>query len=247
MKKEGKSRRGSAFRAIVIGGVLIAAAIVVLYTPWFRLLDLREVSVGGNRHVAAVEIVARSGLTRGQSVLAISPKRVAGRLLDHPWIKQAKVVRLLPHSIGIQIVEREEIAWVRDSAGEGCLILGEGGIVVAEARPSSPLIEVRGAKLTKEVFGGRLLDPRVNTLLNLLQGEFLQSLHIRSLDVFDPTSIELVTEDDLRIWLGGLDSAPDRMTALVALCRTIDVRAYELIDLRFGGEATLVPRKAVRR
>jgi hypothetical protein len=39
--------------------------------------------------------------------------------------------------------------------------------------------------------------------------------------------------------------AASRIRPLEALCRAVNIGTYELIDLRFGGEATLVPR--VRR
>ncbi|MBU0596439.1 hypothetical protein KJ567_07135, partial [Candidatus Bipolaricaulota bacterium] len=67
------------------------------------------------------------------------------------------------------------------------------------------------------------------------------------LNVSNLASIELLTEDGLRVRLGGIEGVTGRVEALAALSRRIDFRDYELIDLRFGGEATLVPRKAVRR
>jgi cell division protein FtsQ len=248
VKKEGKSWRRSAIQVVVVGGVLITAAIVVLYTPWFHLLDLREVSVGGNRHVTAAELVGLSGLHGGQSLLALSPRRIADRLLTHYWIKEVTVQRDFPHAVRLQIVEREEIAWIASPSGEGCLVLGEGGVVVTrECPPSGALLEVRGAQLTGDAPGSALADPRVATLIGTLWRGDLQIPHIVRLDVSDSDSIEMSDEDGLRLRLGSIEGIAERVRALAALCRAIDVRDYELIDLRVGGEATLVPRKAVRR
>jgi hypothetical protein len=47
--------------------------------------------------------------------------------------------------------------------------------------------------------------------------------------------------------LGDMAHTQDRLAALKALCGEIGINGYELIDIRFGGEATLVPRKVVRR
>jgi hypothetical protein len=55
-------------------------------------------------------------------------------------------------------------------------------------------------------------------------------------------------ENDTRVCLGDILHACDRLKVLDALCQGIGIiDGYELIDVRFGGEATLVPRKAVRR
>ena len=247
MKKEGKAWRRRAIAAVVLGGVLITAAISVLYIPSLGLFDLREVSISGNRHATASEIVSLSGLSRGQSVFAIPLQRTALRIGQHPWVRDAHLSRRFPHAIQITIQERSEVAWMATPDG-GCLVLGDGGIVLSTAcELSSSLIEIRGAAMIDHTPGSRLADMRVADLVESLEREDLHSLHITRLNATNLASIELLAEDGLRVRLGDIEGIAGRVEALAALGRRVDFRDYELIDLRFGGEATLVPRKAVRR
>ena len=247
MKKEGKAWRRRAIVAVVVGGVLTTAAISVFYIPSLGFFDLREVVISGNRRATAAEIVSLSKLARGQSLFGLSLSRVASRIEQHPWVREAQLVRDVPHAIRILVTEREEIAWMSLSEG-GCLLLGDGGIIVSsDCNAPTSLIEIRGAVLVDSVPGSRLADVRISELVEWLQQEDLHSLHASVLNVSDLASIELIAEDGLRVQLGDIEGIDERVEALVALGRSVDFRDYELIDLRFGGEATLVPRKAVRR
>ncbi len=81
--------------------------------------------------------------------------------------------------------------------------------------------------------------------MDALQAASIAGLTVREVDVSKRESVELVTTADARIRLGTLSEAAAKIRYLEALCRTVKAEQYELIDLRFGGEATLVPR--VRR
>jgi len=247
VKKEGKAWRRSVIAAVVLGGVLITAAISVLYIPSLGFVDLREVLISGNRHAAVSEIVSLSGLSRGQALPAISLRRVASQIREHPWVRSVHVRRVLPHGIQITIQERTEIAWMALSSDGECLLLGDGGVVVSTDCATSSVVELCGAVVTDHAPGARLVDGRVADLLKSLRREELHSLDATCLNVSNLASIELLAEDGLRVRLGGIEGVMGRVEALAALSRRIDFRDYEQIDLRFGGEATLVPRKVVRR
>lgn len=241
--KEGTSWRGSALRVFAVGGVLITAAAIALCTPWFGLVDLREVVITGNQHAAAVELVSLSGLQRGQSLLTLSLGRVSSNLLRHPWIKSVSLERRLPHRLIIRVREREEVAWMSAPSGEGCLTLGEGGVIVStDCSRSASMIELRGARLSGDGVGDVLLDEAIVRLIDALRGGILASLGTERIDLTDSGSVELETGSGLRVLLGDMDGALSRLSSLAALSRSLDVEEYEVIDLRFGGEATLVPR-----
>jgi len=66
-------------------------------------------------------------------------------------------------------------------------------------------------------------------------------------DFSDPSAVTLYTQDGLEVALGPVDGIEARIDALAALLATLNPTDYRSIDLRFGGEATLVPRKVVKR
>jgi len=176
-------------------------------------------------------------------LLSTSLERVENRLLRHPWVKSVSITRRLPHTLAIEVCEREEVAWMADPSGEGCLALGEGGVIVADGCSSSTsTIELRGARLSGFDPGSVLLDDTISDLIDAARNGVIASLDARLIDLTDPASIELVSESGLRILLGKTEEVLSRLDSLAALCRTLDMADYEVIDLRFGGEATLVPR-----
>ncbi|MCX6101185.1 MAG: FtsQ-type POTRA domain-containing protein [Candidatus Bipolaricaulota bacterium] len=243
--KEGKSRLNTAFWLLGLGGVLITVAIIALYTPWLPIFDLREVGVSGNHEASALDIARAANLRGGVGLLSVSPSSTARRVSALPWIKEVRVRRSFPHDVTIEVVERSPVARILQG-GSKCVLIGEGGVVVAATctgRDSVPLL--KGAALSKAEPGGRLVDAGVAALMDALQAASIAGLTVREVDVSKRESVELVTTADARIRLGMLSEAAAKIRYLEALCRTVKAEQYELIDLRFGGEATLVPR--VRR
>ena len=244
--KEGSAKRQNAVWVFILGGVLIAAAIIALYTPWLQICDVREVVVSGNQHASAAEIVGLSQLHRGQTIFSVPAKLVQRRLEEHPWVKQASVRRVFPHTIQLVVEERHVIAWSQHPSEDLRVAVAEGGVIVGRDESITSSLELIGAVASGWGRGDRILDSRVAELVAILSSNVCQ-LAVRSVDVTDLRSIELILENDTRVLLGDMAQTQNRLVALSALCREIEIGGYELIDVRFGGEATLVPRKVVRR
>ena len=244
--KEGNAKRQSAVWVFISGGVLIAAAIIALYTPWLQICDVRRVVISGNRHALTADLVALSQLHRGQTIFSVPANLVRRRLEEHPWVKHASVQRVFPHTIQLVVEERQVIAWAQHPSENSRVAIAEGGVIVGRDAAVSSSLELLGAEPSGWESGDSLLNAQVVELLVALQGDLCQ-VAVRSVDVTDLRSIELFLENDLHVRLGDIARMYDRLTALEALCREIEIDGYELIDVRFGGEATLVPRKAVRR
>jgi cell division protein FtsQ len=240
--KEGKSRLQAVFRVAVVGGVLITAAVVALYTPWLPIFDLREIAVSGYRRTTADEIARSTQLYSGQPLLTIPLRTVAARVSLLPWVKDVAVERVFPHGIRIRVEERAPVAKVALREGN-CLTLGEEGIVVeVGCEFGESLAEITGAVLSGETPGAQLIDSRIAGLVDALHRAKLPGLRIQTIDVSDPGSVVVTAEPGLRILLGRMNETMSRVDRLAALCRVIDVGDYEVIDLRFEGEGTLVPR-----
>lgn len=244
--KEGSTKRQSAVWVFISGGVLIAAAIIALYTPWLRICDVRKVVVSGNQHATTADVVSLSQLHRGQTIYSVPINLVRRHLEEHPWVKHASVRRVFPHTIQLVIEERQVIAWIKHPSENSKVAVAEGGVIVGKDAFATSSVELVGAEPTGWGRGDILIDSRVADLVTVLQGNVCQ-LAVRSVDVTDLCAIELFLENDTCVQLGDMAQTQDRLAALEALCREVEIDRYELIDVRFGGEATLVPRKVVRR
>ena len=244
--KEGNAKRQSVVWVFISGGVLIAAAIMALYTPWLRICDVREVVISGNQHATAAELVGLSQLHRGQTIFSVPTGVVRRRVEQHPWVKHASVRRVFPHTIQLVIEERQVIAWSQHPSEDSRVAIAEGGVIVGKDEAVSSSLKLVGAAFSGWGSGDVLLNLQVVELLVALQSNLCE-LVVRSVDVTNLRSIELILANDVRVQLGDIVHILDRLAALEVLCREIEIERYELIDIRFGGEATLVPRKAVRR
>ena len=244
--KEGSAKRQNAVWVFLLGGVLIAAAIIALYTPWLQFCDVREVVVSGNQNATAVDLVSLSQLHRGQTIFSVPATLIRHRLESHPWVKRAFVRRIFPHTIQLMVEERCVIAWLQHPSEDVRVAVAEGGVIVGGDGSVRSSVEIIGAESSGWEQGDRLVDPRVAEFVVELLGNVCQ-LAVRSVDVTDLRSIELILDNDTRVLLGDMAQVQNRLVALNALCREIQIDGYELIDVRFGGEATLVPRKVVRR
>lgn len=245
--KEGSAKRQSAVWIFLSGGVLIAAAIIALYSPWLRICDVRKVIVSGNQHVTAARLVSLAKLHRDQTIFSVPVGLVRRRLEQEPWIRHATIRRRFPHTIELIVEERRVVAWAEDPANGQRLAVGEGGVIVeVDDAVSSSQPELIGAQFSSMEVGGLVKDSQVVELLSLVEAGVCQS-SVQRVDVTDLRSIDLILENDARVRLGEINLMHERLKAVEALCRRIDSNDYEVIDVRFGGEATLVPRKAVRR
>jgi cell division protein FtsQ len=243
--KEGKSRLKTAFWLLGLGGVLITVAIIALYSPWLPIFDLREVAVSGNKETTALDVARAANVRGGVGLLSVSLRTTAKRVSALPWVESARVRRSFPHGINIEVIERSPVARVM-LTGSACALIGEGGVVVAidcKGRDGAPLL--KGVPLSKAETGGRLAKQGAADLMDALQRATLPGVVVREVDISKGESAELVTTAETRVRLGALDEAARKIPYLEALCRAVKAEQYELIDLRFGGEATLVPR--VRR
>jgi len=232
-----------------MGGVVIAAATIILYTSWLPLLDLREIVVRGGSHIPTEEIERVAGFKTGENLLRLHVGRARAALGRLAWVKDVSIRRVPLHRVEITLEERRPIAAVPDPVGGArLLVLGEGGVVVDGATPElSPSFLARGVPLTGSDPGGRVSDPAILEALGGLFQRGLSEKPFESVDFTNRHSVTLRGEKDLVVYLGPLEEIGPRLDALSALVREIDAAQYRSIDLRFGGEAVLVPRKVVNR
>jgi cell division protein FtsQ len=229
---EGEPKRDVFRWVVIIGGVLIAAAAIALYAPCLYLLDLRDIEVNGNHYISTEEIEYVAGFSIGENLLTAPIDRARTALSSLPWLKDISIKRLYPHTLVITVRERAPIAVTAVPHERRLLVIGEGGIIVQRTTEVDPqALAVFGADLTGADLGSCFVDNRVTATLE----------YIYKKD-FEGTRVTLQGEGDVTIMLGTLDGIEKRIDAAAALLDTIDLAKYRSIDLRFGGEAILVPR-----
>jgi cell division protein FtsQ len=194
---EGMSRQAEAKRArtiakrvalmrwsgVIVGVALIGWAIAIGMQqsgPFLsQLLEIKQVTVDGVRHLDRQEVIELVNLKPGTPLHHIVTSAIMERVESHPWITEATVERAPFHELRISIIERTPAAVIR-AGSENMLSDAEGHVLGRLPQTddvSLPMVtgvdlkrllrgdeEVRQAivsgielaKLMGQVYGGRL-------------------------------------------------------------------------------------------
>jgi len=207
------------------------------------LFNLREITVRGNYHVSLEEIKQKSGLQIGQNLLLISTFRTQKTLLSIPWVKEAYVKRVYPHIMQITICERAPIAALYDTGEQGKPVaIAEGGRLLYQvAKDDCPFLSVRGIEFTTSEPSTVLTNKQAATIIEYLYNLGMSEGPFSVIDFRNLREVTLYTPGNLKVILGSIDEIRPRIDALAALLASINLDDYQSIDLRYKGEAILVP------
>jgi cell division protein FtsQ len=108
---------------------------------------LKSVHVQGASPMATADIIRAAGLYAGQPLVGLDLREVRQRVESVGWVKQARVVRLLPDTLVVAVDERRQLAvWQH---GGKTVVIDDHGEVIPEADParfaSLPLVVGEGA------------------------------------------------------------------------------------------------------
>ncbi len=136
-----KERGRRRLRVLVIG----AAGVTCLVGGWFLihspLFSARSVTVTGNEHEAAAQVVAQAGLTSRPPLLDINTGAMAARIEQLPWVRSATVHVSWPDGVHIAVTE-ETPRFVASAPGGRWESLSNDGRVLgaSAARPPGLLL-----------------------------------------------------------------------------------------------------------
>ena len=123
---------------IVAWGVATSMVGVIVYDLYglvgrTTFLRLERIEVGPLRKLTRDEVVALTGVKPGDAMLSLRLKRIGEQLAKNPWVEKVTVRRYFPHTLAIELVEREPVAVVNmgylyylDKKGEVFKPLQEG-------------------------------------------------------------------------------------------------------------------------
>ena len=97
-------------------------------------LQVQDIQVRGNQHLAKGEVLAILEGLRGEHILATDLDEWRQRLLGSPWIAHAALRRLLPSTVEVVIRERHPLALAR--LGSNLYLIDDEGLVIDEYGPN---------------------------------------------------------------------------------------------------------------
>jgi cell division protein FtsQ len=96
--------------ALVIGTSISVAYSVRHYALTSPRFSIQEVNLIGGKRVSPEQARALAGVVLGSNVFALDTALAERKLLENPWVSEARVTRDLPRSLRIEIKEREAAA-----------------------------------------------------------------------------------------------------------------------------------------
>ncbi|MBI3072667.1 MAG: FtsQ-type POTRA domain-containing protein [Deltaproteobacteria bacterium] len=125
-----RKRRRSVRRWLVRGLLVTLALAALCGGAWVVVLAktgkifVADVNVTGASRLSDEEILDAAGLTERVGIFTIDPATITKDLLGHPWIRSARVRRVLPTRVDVTIRERVAVALLE--AGDSFLVDDEG-------------------------------------------------------------------------------------------------------------------------
>ena len=109
------NKLGSAVRLglgllLVVGTSVSVATSVRHYALTSPRFSIQEVNLLGSKRVALEVAREQAGIVPGSNIFALDTALAERRLLENPWVSQARVTRDLPRSLRVEIKEREPAA-----------------------------------------------------------------------------------------------------------------------------------------
>lgn len=71
---------------------------------------VRHIELDASRRSSEREVLEQAGVRIGDNLLALDIRAAEQRLLSNPWVRSVNIARKLPHTLRVQLVEREALA-----------------------------------------------------------------------------------------------------------------------------------------
>ena len=241
-KVAGAAWNGARF-ALSASVTIFVVVSVGRYTHSSPRFLVSHVAVDGNVHITARDVITRSGIAEGQNIFDVNLGESAEAIREMPWVREARVRRLLPGRVYIEITEREPVALVPSNE---LLLMDETGKIVAAAYTSgvvdAPLITGGGLGPLSpgDVVRGEGMDEAIEVVRLIGSLGVTAYIGVSEINIDDPTNIVLIAKrSGANIFLGTGDME-GKLWRLTRVVRAIDKKGkdntarLEKVDLRFG-------------
>jgi cell division protein FtsQ len=240
---------------LVVAGVAVVAAMYygAHAVAQAHSLQVQDIRVRGNQHLAKGEVLAILEGLRGEHILATDLEVWRRRLIGSPWIEHAALRRLLPSTVEVVIRERHPLALAR--LGGNLYLIDDEGLVIDEYGPNYAQLDlpIVDGLTSGPPTNGPTIDPsRVYLVARVVAAlgprpDLLQ--RVSQLDVSNPHDAVVLFDQDPAFVHVGEDEFVERLQAYLDLSDALRARVPEIeyADLRFADRVYVRPARGSAR
>jgi cell division protein FtsQ len=229
---------------IVIFFLVIAAVFLGLAKAYLLLIttsefDVRSLEVLSKREFVAGDIRALADPSKLGNLLALDIGKLESLVESHPWVREARLKKVFPSEVRIEITEREPAAVLQ--VGESYIVVAEDGVVLGRTTAGAAL----GLPLLTDSAGFRdryreKLDLAWRCLKSLTPAELAS---VESLDVSRVDSPSLFLKEQPTMVILGPERFSEELREYLANKEAWENQGgpLEYVDLRFDGRVYFKP------
>ncbi|NRQ36555.1 FtsQ-type POTRA domain-containing protein [Nonomuraea sp. NN258] len=216
----------TAFLVLLTAGVVGTAAWLVFFSP---VLGVRSIEIVGNLTVPSERIKQQAAVADLHPLATVDLAGVQNRVLGIRQLADAKVDRVWPGTLKIQVVEREPIAALQ--VGGKVAIIDKQAVVIELKDTLPPLLPV--LKVDRPAAN----DPVTMAALQVIQAvPGTVSAKVREVRATSAEAVSLELSDGRTIVWGGPDRPQEKARILTELLRrkaaVYDVSSPDVVTLR---------------
>jgi len=202
------------------------------------LFKLDTIEVTHNRRIDRREIIALANVRSGDDLIKLNPRKIGEQLETNPWIEAVRVKRFFPHTLTIEVAEREPVAIINighlaylDMKGAVFKPLNDGDSL------NYPIITgISEDDVTRDPTAtGKTLRETVTLIALLKQGELFRLDDVSELHYDKGFGFTLFTvQGGIPIRLGA-DGYPEKLARLARIFKELQplMATLEYIDLNY--------------
>lgn len=219
---------------LVLAAAIALAAVIVLESP---ILDVDRVAITGVHPGGTVAVADAVDVRIGSALLLADLDAAERRVEALPWVEEATVVRDMPGTVHVDVVERTPAAVMTD--GSRTVLVDPAGRIVAEGDPATfpgaagrpPFVRVEvAADAGLAPLGGTVDDVYLDAvaLADRLRGDPAGAVAAVQVAPF----LQLLLTDGAVVQLGDGDQLDSKVEAFRAIHARVDGTCVTRIDLR---------------
>jgi cell division septal protein FtsQ len=235
--------RGVAAGALMLGlfyGVYLGSGKVVALPA----LAVKTIQVEGCRAIDSDSIIRMSGVRVGQPLLSVNLTQIRDRVIRHPVVKDATVVRELPDTLRITVRERTPAAAVMD---RDFAIVDREGVVLSHPAVYTDEYPVITGITSIPDMGKVIMQalPALDAMEELSTAGFLGADSISELNTSGERLLVSLTGSGTLLVL----PRSDVKNAMMKLARIMEAGLFDTrapgYDLRFTGRVVVMPERII--